>query len=489
MLPPPSPFLQPWGSSRARSRGMSNAGPSTTTPSRRATAARLSWGAGALVLPADISQGVARTSLSVSSAKAIESCPARWAAEKLFPSQSLFDAATVGNGGHAVLERLFALPGAERTIDRAAELLGAVIDDFRDGTDSRYAFPELAEDATRTRWSADVWNGIATLWDIEDPTTVDVYANEYEVETVDVGGVPFGGFIDRIDRVTHSKTGVPALRLVDFKTGKFIDQDAKRRFGDDHGDQLRLYAEAIEAIFAALPETDPDHGLKVIEAVDYYTRHGKKTKVALSAPYRRRTLAAHAERWAKHGECTSSGRFPAQASALCTFCPLVLQCPFRAESVNWGRVKPQALKLSDAPILPPVSEYIPQAMSLSAEIDAAAAMPNPFEEFIGDYGDGPDEDEGTLPAPVGPLTVPEAMNPFLRIDEEVFEAELDPFAPSFPSAACTAGAAGDDRVPGAVGARWVPVHDEAQTARAHGPGWDADEDFGSIGWGDDEPEQ
>lgn len=430
----------------------------------RATAARLAWSPDGLRVPRDLSTGsIARTTLSVSSAGTIESCPARWAGEKLFPvPETPFDPTVIGNAGHDVLEALFNRPGPDRTPDTAARILDDLVDEAlaarTRGEDHDYAFAELTERGTRLQWISAVWNGIVTLWDIEDPPLVDVWATEYEVRDVDVGGVPFGGFIDRIDRVTD-KHGQPGLALRDYKTGRYIDTHHKRRFGDAHGDQLRLYAEAVETILADRPTDDPDHGLKVVEAHDYYTKHGKATKVALSAPYRKATVAAHAATWATHHEITTSGLYPATPSGLCTYCPLVRQCPFRSENVKWGKVKPTALTVAEAPIVPPLDAYAshPRPIPFGEPWDSAFTIP----DWGAEEWDDDDPDDLALPqtGPVG-LPIPASMDPFAGIEEGRYVAERDPFRSPLRPAEVTSEA-------GAHGAPGAAAQSSVQTTLSH----------------------
>lgn len=437
-----------------------------SAPAHRATAARLSWSPEGLRVPLDLSTGViARKSLSVSSAGAIESCPARWAGEKLFPTADTpFDPAVVGNAGHDVLEALFDLPRAERTPDAAAkildEMLTEIVTSLGAGTNHDYGFSELADRAAQLRWTSAIWNGIVTLWEIEDPTTVDVYATEFEVKDVTVGGAPFGGFIDRIDRI-DDKHGDPALRLVDYKTGKYIDASTKKRFGDAHGDQLRLYAEAVETLMAELPEDHPDHGLKVAEAHDYYTKHAKSTKVALSAPYRKATVAAHAVTWDKHNDIIAAGNFPAKPSGLCSFCPLVRQCPSRAEKINWARVKPYALTVADAPIMAPIDEYAPHPLPFGDPWDQQFITPDWLaEEWIEDDWD---EAASSVSARPAGLPIPASMNPFEGIEDGRYVAERDPFlSPVLPEeAAPSATVNGGAAVPAQHRVQTTPFHPEA----------------------------
>lgn len=312
-------------------------------------ARRLRFDSGALIVPTDLSQGqIARTALSISSADTIRSCPARWASEKLLPTAAdPFAAHVIGNAGHDVLEELMRRPNGQRTPDDAADILQHLATTWQQDT-TRPEHAVLDDPGSRTRWIAEVYSSISRYWDIEDPNQVDVYATELPVD-VTVSGVPIIGFIDRVD-IVESKDGERALAIRDYKTGKHISAEDRRRYGDKHGDQIRIYAEALEATLARLPEDNPWHGARVIAGSVLYTRHGKSTKVALSAKHRRETMRAHASAWARHNELTSTGVYPATPSGLCTFCPLVNVCPSRSDRVNWERVPQSTLPAEHLPI-------------------------------------------------------------------------------------------------------------------------------------------
>ncbi|KUJ67206.1 recombinase RecB [Streptomyces albus subsp. albus] len=128
-------------------------------------------------------------------------------------------AATRGTVVHAVLERLFDAPAAERTADRARSLVP--------GEWQRLlaARPELAElfaqedggqDAERlAEWLADAERLVERWFTLEDPTRLEPAERELFVETELESGLTLRGYIDRVD---VAPTG--DVRIVDYKTGK-----------------------------------------------------------------------------------------------------------------------------------------------------------------------------------------------------------------------------------------------------------------------------
>ncbi len=157
---------------------------------------------------------VNRPRLSASTAKAIESCPARYVSDKTFPGvDNPFAATDLGTAAHAVLERLYTLPatGRSRLAAARATLELAEEVDFA----AHFGDPSSAAVA-KAQWIATVTEYYSGIWEIEDPTTVMVRRNEWPVNQVEVAGVPFIGFIDRTD-VVVDEDGVMGSVPVDYK--------------------------------------------------------------------------------------------------------------------------------------------------------------------------------------------------------------------------------------------------------------------------------
>jgi putative RecB family exonuclease len=117
---------------------------------------------------------------------------------------------------HAVLERLFDAPAAERTAPRARSLVPGQWDRLRKNR------PELAElfaddtDGTRlARWLAEAEQLVERWFALEDPTRLEPVERELFVETRLESGLTLRGIIDRVD---VAPTG--EVRIVDYKTGK-----------------------------------------------------------------------------------------------------------------------------------------------------------------------------------------------------------------------------------------------------------------------------
>ncbi len=175
----------------------------------------LAWDGDRLVVTdPDQLKKVNRPRLSASTAKAIESCPARYVSDKTFPGvDNPFHATDLGTAAHAVLERLYTLPATGRSRLAAARATLALAEevDFA----AHFGDPSSAAVA-KAQWIATVTEYYSGIWEIEDPTTVMVRRNEWLVNQVEVAGVPFIGFIDRTDVVVDGD-GVMGSVPVDYK--------------------------------------------------------------------------------------------------------------------------------------------------------------------------------------------------------------------------------------------------------------------------------
>nr|WP_255719180.1 PD-(D/E)XK nuclease family protein [Brachybacterium sp. ACRRE] len=257
--------------------------------------------------------------MSASTAKSLlHNCAAGYAFGKLVGERDNdpFAATTQGTAVHAVLEELYKLPRGKRTRRRAANLLLSMVAQWRHGE-----FPQLMDPVTRQLFISDVMGKYQGIFDIEDPRNIDVVATEWPLGGIELGGVPFTGYVDLTQRVTaRGKTG---LRVVDHKTSnKVPDRRTIERYGDDHGDQIRLYAAALRKL-----QDEP-----VLEGRVYYVRHGKSSVVAVSDKRVSQTVGEFTRAWDTHNDMVAEQMFPTKVGPLCGWCPLVNLCPAAQES-------------------------------------------------------------------------------------------------------------------------------------------------------------
>lgn len=277
-----------------------------------------------LVDPEQVAAKIRRKKLSPSTMNALmdnSACGARFAADKLMPRiTDPFSAAEIGTSAHHVLEHLFALPGPERTMEASLTILDKL------GVKTFPLPPEKGEErdlaaALRKRWSEEVQAGYRGIFDIEDVSAVTPFKLEGWIgDGVEIEGVPISGIVDRIDRLPGG-----GLRPVDYKSGKV----GNKRWGDPHGDQLRLYVMAAEAEYGILPE----------EAKVYYTKHSKSVPVSLTRPKLNQTRRKVAQAWDILADSCDTASFEVKASPLCGWCPLVNVCPAAAEAGKEAKIQ------------------------------------------------------------------------------------------------------------------------------------------------------
>jgi putative RecB family exonuclease len=122
-------------------------------------------------------------------------------------------AATRGTVVHAVLERLFELPAAERTPATAQALLRPEWERLLE------AEPEVgalfADEAELSEWLTSAEELLQGYFSLVDPRRVLVAERESYVEVVLPGGLRLRGIVDRLD---ESPAG--DLRVCDYKTGR-----------------------------------------------------------------------------------------------------------------------------------------------------------------------------------------------------------------------------------------------------------------------------
>ncbi len=121
-----------------------------------------------------------------------------------------------GSIAHEVIEHLYRLPGEERTLERAMELL-------REHGPRMLKLPDYAEFADDKEMKTNVRVAIENLFKLETPSQLQVEPDHLEMELeVEIDGVKFFGKVDRftadgVNRVTDYKTGNHPGRYVDDK--------------------------------------------------------------------------------------------------------------------------------------------------------------------------------------------------------------------------------------------------------------------------------
>ncbi|MBA2414387.1 MAG: PD-(D/E)XK nuclease family protein [Geodermatophilaceae bacterium] len=261
-------------------------------------------------------------SLSPSRAAEFKTCPLlyRFRSIDRLPQQPS-PAATRGTLVHSVLERLFDLPAAARTLAAAQALLLPEWDRLRD------IEPELDllfEDvAGLAGWLASARDLVETYFTLENPAWVEPTEREQLVEVVLDSGLLLRGVIDRLD---VAPTG--DIRVVDYKTGASPRDvfEGKALF------QMKFYALVVWRVRGVVPRE-----LRLMYLGDRDTLTYSPDEIEL-ARFERNLLAL----WAAIARATETGDFRPSPSRLCDWCDHKALCP------AWGGTPP--------PYPPPVEE-------------------------------------------------------------------------------------------------------------------------------------
>ncbi|GAA4868638.1 RecB family exonuclease [Saccharopolyspora cebuensis] len=252
---------------------------------------------------------VRRPALSPSRASDFKQCPLlyRFRAVDRLP-ETPTRAQARGTVVHSVLEKLFALPTAERRPERAHELLPGAWAELRERE------PELAElfdgpdDPELTRWLSSADSLLDAYFELEDPRRLEPEACELRVETELDSGVLLRGFIDRVD---VAPTG--EIRLVDYKTGAAPRQigEAKAMF------QMKFYALVLWRTRGELPRQLLLMYLADKQSLAYAPDEAELRRFE-------KTLEAIWQAIRKAGE---TGDFRPNPSKLCGWCDHQARCP------------------------------------------------------------------------------------------------------------------------------------------------------------------
>ncbi|MFF7215332.1 RecB family exonuclease [Streptomyces sp. NPDC008238] len=221
------------------------------------------------------------------------------------PSQ----AATRGTVVHAVLERLFDVPAAERTADRARAMVPG---QWQRLLEERPELSELfaAEDGQGlAQWLEEAAGLVERWFSLEDPTRLEPAERELYVETELESGLTLRGYIDRLDVAAASGD----LRVVDYKTGKA----PRPEYADEALFQMKFYALVLWRLRGVVPRRLQLVYLGSGEVLTYDPSEGELRAVG-------RKLEAL---WEAIRRATESGDWRPRPSRLCDWCDHREVCP------------------------------------------------------------------------------------------------------------------------------------------------------------------
>jgi putative RecB family exonuclease len=215
-------------------------------------------------------------------------------------------AAARGTLVHAVLERLFDRPAAERTTQAARDLAAPQWERLLAEE------PDLAglfdNQADRDAWTAEVDSMIERYFTMEDPRRIEPAERELYVETSLESGLRLRGYVDRVDVAAGG-----AVRIVDYKTGMAPRQEyeAKALF------QMKFYALVLWRLRGQVPRL-----LQLMYLGNGETLRYQPDEADLLATERKiRAL------WQAIERATESGDWRPRPSRVCDWCAHKPICP------------------------------------------------------------------------------------------------------------------------------------------------------------------
>ncbi|MGK5554081.1 RecB family exonuclease [Actinomadura kijaniata] len=238
-------------------------------------------------------------------------------------------AAVRGTLVHAVLERLFDRPAAERTAAAALELLGPQWERLL------AAEPELATmfaegeagEAERDGWLEQARRMLERYFTMEDPRRLEPAERELFVETVLESGLKLRGFIDRVDVAPSGD-----VRIVDYKTGAAprADFEARALF------QMKFYALVLWRLHGRVP--------RLLQLM--YLGNGEILRYEPDEADLRATERKVEALWQAIRRAMDTGEWRPRTSRLCDWCDHKVRCP------QFGGTPPP---LPELPVVPVAS--------------------------------------------------------------------------------------------------------------------------------------
>ncbi|MEV7423175.1 MULTISPECIES: RecB family exonuclease [unclassified Streptomyces] len=250
------------------------------------------------------------SSLSPSRANDFMQCPLLYrfrVIDKLPEKPS--EAATRGTLVHAVLERLFDAPAAERTAPRAKALVPGQWDRLlKARPELSELFAQDEEGERLARWLAEAEQLVERWFSLEDPTRLEPAERELFLETELDSGLRLRGVIDRVD---VAPTG--EVRIVDYKTGKA----PRPEYAEGARFQMTFYALVVRRLKGVLPRRLQLVYLGSGEVVTYDPVEADLDRVE------RKLLAL----WEAIERATATGDWQPRRTKLCGWCDHRAVCP------------------------------------------------------------------------------------------------------------------------------------------------------------------
>jgi putative RecB family exonuclease len=249
-------------------------------------------------------------SLSPSRSSDFKSCPLKYrfrVIDKLEEPASR--EAARGTVVHAVLERLFDRPAAERTLDTARSMVADAWTVVL-AADERLAELFGADDDDElARWLDSARSLLGNYFALEDPARLEPAERElYVVHHLEDTGLRLHGYVDRLDRAPDGR-----LRVVDYKTGRAPGAG----FEGQALFQLKFYALLLWRTRGVIPAA-----LRLIYLGDLVTVDYSPDERELVV-FERNLQAL----WTAVRRATDTGDWRPKRSKLCDWCSFQSLCP------------------------------------------------------------------------------------------------------------------------------------------------------------------
>jgi putative RecB family exonuclease len=251
-----------------------------------------------------------RPSLSPSRAADFKTCPLLYrfrTIDRLPEKKSR--AAVRGTLVHTVLEKLYDLPPAERTVAAARDLVDPAWAELREepGVADLFEAAEAGE-TELAGWLDSAGALVETYFRLEDPTRIQPEGREELVEVTLPDGLLLRGFVDRLDVARNG-----ALRVVDYKTGGMPREafESKALF------QMKFYALVLWRTRGVVAAQLKLIYLKDGDVLTYAPDEAELLRFE-------RTLQAI---WAAIAKAVETGDFRPNRSRLCSWCDHQAFCP------------------------------------------------------------------------------------------------------------------------------------------------------------------
>src|SRR5215469_5486014 len=207
---------------------------------------------------------------------------------------------------HAVLERLFDRPAAERTPDAAREMLAPEWSRLAAADGGLAAL--FDDDEERDGFVAEAATALNGYFTLEDPRRLEPAEREWYVQTELAGGLRLRGYIDRVDIAPSGD-----VRIVDYKTGKVPREayEASALF------QMKFYALVIWKLRGVIPRM-----LQLMYLTDGEVLRYSPDEADLRATQRKLEAL-----WQAIERARVSGDWRPRPSRLCDWCRHKALCP------------------------------------------------------------------------------------------------------------------------------------------------------------------